>query len=72
MYQSKVITKKYTTALLNQHKHKLDTTFMSSENSRTSKPHVLLLNFTDKIDLQRGKKKHCFYEILVFIVHGKT
>ena len=45
---------------------------MSSENSRTSKPHVLLLNFTDKIDLQRGKKKHCFYEILVFIVHGKT
>ena len=45
---------------------------MSSENSRTSKPHVLLLNFTDKIDLQRDKKKHCFYEILVFIVHGKT
>ena len=29
---------------------------MNSENNKTSKPHVLLLNLTDKIDLQRGEK----------------
>ena len=29
---------------------------MNSGNSKTSKPHILLLNFTDKIDLQKGKK----------------
>ena len=29
---------------------------MNSENSKTSKPHVLMLNLTDKIDYQRGEK----------------
>ena len=29
---------------------------MSSENSKTSKPHVLILNVTDNIDLQRSEK----------------
>ena len=29
---------------------------MSSENSKTSKPHVLILNLTDKIDLRGGEK----------------
>ena len=29
---------------------------MNSENSKTSKPHVLILNLTDKIDLKRGEK----------------
>ena len=29
---------------------------MNLENSKTSGPHVLILNFTDKIDLRRGKK----------------
>ena len=33
----------------------MDTIFMSSENSKTSKPHVLT-NLSDKTDLQRGKK----------------
>ena len=27
---------------------------MNSENSKTSMPHVLTLNLTDKIDLSRG------------------
>ena len=34
----------------------MDTTFMNSETSKTSKPHVLILNLTDKIDLRRGEK----------------
>ena len=29
---------------------------MDSENSKTSKLHVLILNLTDKIDLRRGEK----------------
>ena len=49
----------------------MDTIFMNSENSKTSKPHVLILNLTDKIDLRRGEKI-LLYQILVFITHGKT
>ena len=49
----------------------MDTMFMNSENSKTSKPHVLILNLTDKIDLRRGEKI-LLYQILVFITHGKT
>ena len=29
---------------------------MNSENSKISKPHILILNFSDKADLQRGGK----------------
>ena len=32
----------------------MDTAFMNSEKSKTSKSHVLILNLTDKIDLGRG------------------
>ena len=34
----------------------MDTIFMNSENSRTSEYHVLLLKFTDKLDLRRAQK----------------
>ena len=34
----------------------MDTIFMNSENSKTSKPHILKLEFTDKIDLRLDKK----------------
>ena len=30
---------------------------MNSKNSRTSKPHVLILKFTDKLDLRRGENR---------------
>ena len=43
----------------------MDTIFMNSENSKTSKLHVLTLKLTDKLDLRLG-------QILVFITHGKT
>ena len=33
----------------------MDTIFTNSENSKTSKP-ILILNLTDKIDLRRGDK----------------
>ena len=34
----------------------MDTIFMNSENSKVSKPHILLLNLIDKIVLKRGEK----------------
>ena len=34
----------------------MDTIFMNSENSRTSKPHILILKLTNKLDLRIGKK----------------
>ena len=34
----------------------MDTLLMNSENCKNSKPHVLILNLTDKADFQRGEK----------------
>ena len=34
----------------------MDTIFMNSENSKTSEPHRLLLNLSDKINLQGSDK----------------
>ena len=45
---------------------------MNSENSKTSKPHVLIVKLIDKIDLRRGEKKVLLYQILVFTIHRKT
>ena len=52
---------------------------MNSENSKASEPHVLILTLTDKLDLKRGEMSlnemkwvKLFYQILVFITHGKT
>ena len=33
----------------------MDTIFMSSENSKTSKPHVSILKLTNKLDLRIGE-----------------
>ena len=34
----------------------MDAIFMNSGNSKTSKPHILILKLTDKLDLRRGEK----------------
>ena len=36
---------------------KMDTTFMNSKNSQTSKSHVLIIKFTDKLDLRRDENR---------------
>ena len=50
----------------------MNTMFMNSKNSKTSDPHRLLLNLTDKTDL---KKKInilvVLYQILAFNIHGE-
>ena len=35
----------------------MDTIFMNTKNRQTSKPHVLILKFTDKLDLRRGQNR---------------
>ena len=35
---------------------KMDTIFMNSENSKTSKPHFSILKLTDKLGLKIGEK----------------
>ena len=44
--------------------------FMNSENSKTSDPHRLLLNLTDKINLGR-KEKYCFIKSLYLLYMKK-
>ena len=34
----------------------MDTIFMNSENRKTSKPHVLTLKLTNKLDLRLGER----------------
>ena len=34
----------------------MDTIFMNSENSRTLKPHILILKLVNKLDLRIGEK----------------
>ena len=49
----------------------MDTIFINSENSKTTKPHVLILKLTNKLDLRIGEKIIA-YKNLVFITRGKT
>ena len=46
----------------------MDTIFMNSENSKTTDPHRLLLNFTDKLNLNINM---LLYQILAFNIHEK-
>ena len=48
----------------------MDTTFMNSENSESSKKHVLKLKFTSILNLRLGEKL-LLYQILIFIIHRK-
>ena len=58
LYRAKEITKKVHNNIMNSIKlyNKIDTIFMKSRNSKTSDPHMLLLSFSDKINLKREDK----------------
>ena len=43
---------------------------MNSDNSKTSKPHILKLKLTSNLDLRIGEKV-ITYQISVSIIHGK-
>ena len=44
----------------------MDTTFMNSENSKTSEPHILKLKLTDKLDLRLDKKVIAFSKLSIY------
>ena len=54
----------------------MDFIFMNSENSKISKPHILKLKLTNKLDLRLFIQDYIFkirllhYQILTFITHG--
>ena len=39
---------------------------MNSRNSQTSKPHVLILKFTDKLDLRRGENRIALSNLSIY------
>ena len=43
----------------------MDTTFINSENSKTSEPHVLIFKLTDKLDLRRREKSIVSSNIII-------
>ena len=57
-YRAKEITEKVNNDIMNSINlwNRMDTIFMNSENSKTSNPHRLLLNLTDKINQNRSDK----------------
>ena len=44
----------------------MNTRFMNSESSKTSKPHILILKLTNKLDLRIGKKVIALSNISVY------
>ena len=44
----------------------MDLIFMNLENSTTSKPHILILKLTDKLDLRIGKKVIALSNISIY------
>ena len=44
----------------------MDTIFMNSENNKTSKPHVLILKFIDKLDLRIGKNSIALSNLTIY------
>ena len=45
---------------------KMDTIFMNSKNSQTSKPHVLILKFTYKLDLGRSENRIALSNLSIY------
>ena len=44
----------------------MDTIFMNSENSTTTKPHVLILKLTNKLDIRIGEKVIVLSNLSIF------
>ena len=44
----------------------MDTIFMNSEKSKTFESHVLILKFTDKLDLRRGEKNVALSKLSIY------
>ena len=50
----------------------MDTIFMNSENSKTPKPHVLILKLTNKLDLRMGEKVIALSNLSIYYTWKNT
>ena len=67
LYRAKQFTKKVYNNIMNSIKLKrMDTVFMSSENSKISDPHRLLLNFKDKINIKGSDKNVALSNLSIY------
>ena len=69
LYQAKEITKKVYNNIMNSIKvyyKNMNTIFINSKNSKTSDPHRLLCNLTDKIDLRRKDKQIALSNLSIY------
>ena len=48
--------------------NKMDTIFINSENSKTSDPHRLILNLTNKINLKGSEKYVAFSNLSIYYI----
>ena len=48
----------------------METIFMNTENSKTNKPHIFVLDFPQRLDL-RSLNKHVALKTCLFILRGK-
>ena len=46
----------------------MGTIFMNSENSKTSDPHKILFNLTDKINLKRSDKNAALPNLRIYFI----
>ena len=69
-YWAKEITKKVYNNIMNSVKlsNKMNTIFMNSENSKTSDPHRLILNLTNKINLKGSEKYVAFSNLSIYYI----
>ena len=44
----------------------MNTIFTNSKNSKTSKPHLLMLRLIDKLDLKRGEKSVALSNLSIY------
>ena len=44
----------------------MDSIFINPENSNTSKPHLLILKLTDKLNLRRGEKSTALSSLSIY------
>ena len=50
----------------------MNTIFINSENSKTPRPHVLILKLTNKLDLRIGKKVIALSNLLLHMKKHKN
>ena len=72
LHQSKeIVNKVYNNIIKSIRMEKMDTIFKNCLNSKTFKPQVLILKFTDKFDLRRSEKSITLSDLSIYYIWKK-